>query len=79
MICLTRRCVLVSKDRSSARRLTRCFWPARRPGTMIGLVIVLLFLGLDLALVVLALLWLSERRSMADITDMRYRGRWRRR
>jgi hypothetical protein len=46
---------------------------------MIGLVIVLLFLGLDLALVVLALLWLSERRSMADITDMRYRGRWRRR
>jgi hypothetical protein len=59
-------------------RLTRCFWPAGRPGTMIGLVIVLLFLGLDLALVVLALLWLSERRSMADITDMRYRGRWRR-
>jgi hypothetical protein len=45
---------------------------------MIGVIIVLLFLGLDLALVVGALLWLSERRAMADITDMRYRGRWRR-
>ena len=45
---------------------------------MIGLIAVLLFLGLDLAIVVVALLWLSERRSMSDITDMRYRGRWRR-
>ena len=45
---------------------------------MITLIVVLLFLGLDLALVVGALLWLSERRSSADITDMRYRGRWRR-
>lgn len=46
---------------------------------MIGVIAVLLFLGLDVALVVLALLWLSERRSMRDITDMRYRyGRRRR-
>lgn len=45
---------------------------------MVGLIIVLLFLGLDLALVIGALLWLSDRRSSADITDMRYRGRWRR-
>ena len=40
---------------------------------MIGMLAVLLFLGLDLALVVAALLWLSERRAMSDITDMRYR------
>jgi len=30
------------------------------------------------ALVIGALLWLSERRSSRDITDMRYRNRWRR-
>ncbi len=46
---------------------------------MIGVIAVLLFLGFDIALVVIALLWLSERRSMSDITDMRYRNRWRRR
>jgi hypothetical protein len=46
---------------------------------MIGLLIVLLFLGLDLALVVGALLWLSQRRAMSDITDMRYRDLRRRR
>jgi len=46
---------------------------------MIGVIAVLLFLGLDVALVVLALLWLSERRSARDMTDMRYRyGRRRR-
>ncbi|HEY4684873.1 MAG TPA: hypothetical protein VII57_02390 [Dehalococcoidia bacterium] len=46
---------------------------------MTGALIVLLFLGLDIALVVIALLWLSDRRSMGDITDMRNRDRWRRR
>ena len=46
---------------------------------MIGVVAVLLFLGLDIGLVVIALLWLSERRSEYDITDMRHRNRWRRR
>jgi hypothetical protein len=45
---------------------------------MIGVIAVLVFIGIDLALVVAALLWLSERRAMADITDMRYRE-WRRR
>lgn len=42
---------------------------------MIGVIVVLLFLGLDIAIVVVALLWLSERRSMTDRTDARYRDR----
>jgi hypothetical protein len=45
---------------------------------MIATVVVLLFVGLDVAFVVGALLWLSERRAMADPTDARYRGRRRR-
>lgn len=45
---------------------------------MTGTIIVVLFFGLDVALVVGALLWLSERRGMADITDLRYRERRRR-
>lgn len=39
---------------------------------MIGVIAVLMFLGLDLALVVGALLWLSERRAEEDKTDARY-------
>jgi hypothetical protein len=42
---------------------------------MIELIAVLLFFGADIALVVIGLLWLSERRSMDDVTDLRYRGR----
>ena len=42
---------------------------------MIEAIAVLLFFGVDIALVVLALLWLSERRAMDDVTDLRYRGR----
>ena len=40
---------------------------------MIGAVIVLAFVGLDLAWVVLALFWLSRYRAMADRNDVRYR------
>jgi hypothetical protein len=46
---------------------------------LIGLLIVLLFLAFDLALVIGALLYLSERRAMRDITDMRFRDLRRRR
>jgi uncharacterized membrane protein len=42
---------------------------------MIELIAVLLFFGLDLALVVMALLWLSDRRARSDITDLRRRRR----
>ena len=45
-----------------------------RPGGM-SIVIVLIFLGLDLALVIGALFWLSRRRAMNDITDLRFRNR----
>jgi len=36
------------------------------------------FFGLDLLAVVLALAWLSRRRAMSDMTDMRHRDprRW---
>ena len=39
---------------------------------MIGTIAVVMFFGLDMALVVAALLWLSERRGEEDKTDMRY-------
>jgi len=42
---------------------------------MIVTVSVLLFLGLDLGFVALALLWLSERRVEDDKTDARNRNR----
>ncbi len=42
-------------------------------GVMIGAMIVLAFIGLDLAWVVLALFWLSRYRAMADRNDVRYR------
>jgi len=42
---------------------------------LIATVAVLLFIGFDLALVVAALLWLSERRAQEDRTDARYRDR----
>jgi hypothetical protein len=42
---------------------------------MIEFIVVMLFFGIDIALVVAALLWLSDRRSRADITDMRYARR----
>ena len=42
---------------------------------MIGTIAILLFFGLDLALVVAALLWLSDRRAAADKTDARYAAR----
>jgi hypothetical protein len=52
--------------------------PARRPGvhdSVIATVAVLLFLGLDIGFVVVALLWLSERRALDDKTDQRNRKR----
>ena len=42
---------------------------------LIGTIAIFIFLGVDLALVIAGLLWLSERRAMSDRTDMRYRGR----
>jgi hypothetical protein len=42
---------------------------------MIGVIALLLFLGLDLAIVVVALLWLSDRRSRSDRTDARFTDR----
>ena len=45
---------------------------------MLTTVAVLLFAGLDLGFVVIALLWLSDQRSVKDATDARYRGRNRR-
>jgi hypothetical protein len=42
---------------------------------VIATIAVLLFVGIDLALVVLALLWLSDRRAANDRTDMRYAER----
>jgi hypothetical protein len=42
---------------------------------MLATIAVLLFVGLDLGFVVIALLWLSERRAGRDATDARYRGR----
>jgi hypothetical protein len=42
---------------------------------MIGVIALLLFLGLDLAIVVVALLWLSDRRSRTDRTDARFQDR----
>lgn len=45
---------------------------------MLAVVILVLFICLDIAVVILALLWLSERRAKDDITDMRFRE-WRRR
>jgi hypothetical protein len=46
---------------------------------LIGVAAVVLFLAADVALVICALLWLSERRADADITDFRKRDRERRR
>ncbi len=43
--------------------------------SVIATVAVLLFLGLDLGFVVIALLWLSERRVLDDKTDQRNRKR----
>ena len=42
---------------------------------VIATVAVLLFLGLDIGFVVIALLWLSERRVLDDKTDQRNRKR----
>jgi hypothetical protein len=44
---------------------------------VIEYIVVLLFFGLDLALVVGALLWLSQRRASQDITDLRFRRKQR--
>ena len=46
---------------------------------MTATMLVALFFFTDLALVVGGLLWLSRRRAQADITDMRFRDRHRRR
>ena len=43
--------------------------------SVIATVAVLLFLGLDIGFVVIALLWLSERRVLDDKTDQRNRKR----
>jgi hypothetical protein len=48
---------------------------ALESGDLIGTIAIFVFLGIDLALVIAGLLWLSERRAMADRNDMRYRGR----
>ncbi len=42
-------------------------------------VIVVLFIALDMAMVIAALFWLSQRRADADATDLRKRDRLRRR
>ncbi|HLF78398.1 MAG TPA: hypothetical protein VJB57_13025 [Dehalococcoidia bacterium] len=42
---------------------------------MIETIAVLLFIGLDVGFVAIALLWLSEKRAEADRNDARYRGR----
>jgi uncharacterized membrane protein YciS (DUF1049 family) len=42
---------------------------------VISTVAVLLFIGLDIGFVVIALLWLSERRTLDDKTDQRNRKR----
>ena len=39
---------------------------------MLSTVAVLLFAGLDLGFVVIALLWLSDRRAVDDKTDVRF-------
>jgi hypothetical protein len=47
---------------------------------MITTIAVLLFVGVDIAIVIAALLWLSQRRSQDDDADVRYvRQRMRRR
>jgi hypothetical protein len=43
--------------------------------SVIATVAVLLFIGLDIGFVVIALLWLSERRVADDKTDQRNRRR----
>jgi uncharacterized membrane protein YciS (DUF1049 family) len=43
--------------------------------SVIATVAVLLFIGLDIGFVVIALLWLSERRTLDDKTDQRNRKR----
>ncbi len=45
---------------------------------MIGTIAVLIFIGLDVGFVAIALLWLSEKRAEADKTDARYREQRRR-
>ena len=40
---------------------------------MIEYIAVVIFFGIDLLAVVLALLWLSQRRAERDITDLRFR------
>ncbi len=45
---------------------------------MLATVAVLLFAGLDLGFVVIALLWLSDKRALSDKTDVRYDARRRR-
>jgi len=45
----------------------------------VGTVVLFLILGLDVAIVLGALIWLSERRAEADTLDMRKRDRMRRR
>ena len=42
---------------------------------MIEVIAVLLFFAADAALVVLAMLWLSQHRAMDGVTDLRFRGR----
>ena len=63
-------------------RYALCTWHAliRQGGfgvhdSVIATVAVLLFLGLDIGFVVIALLWLSERRVLDDKTDQRNRKR----
>jgi hypothetical protein len=40
-------------------------------------VLVLLFLGVDVGAVIIALHWLHERRAQSDRTDVRFRRRYR--
>ena len=42
---------------------------------MIETIAVLLFFGLDIGFVAIALLWLSEKRAESDRSDARYRQR----
>jgi len=46
---------------------------------MIGTIAILAFVAIDVGLVVGALIWLSDRRSMYDINDTRHRDRARKR
>ena len=62
-------------DQQGGRSSHAGLLPTHPGAAMIETIAVLLFIGLDVGFVAIALLWLSEKRAEADRNDARYRGR----